>query len=260
MATQVHHEVSTMGTVITLDLFDAAGVSTAAIDALEEAERLLRSADRTFSTWDAASPMSRVRRGELDLADAPSVIAAVLETCRDLVVLTEGYFDPWSLPGGVDPTGYVKGWAAAEALAVLEATGVAGAIVNAAGDVCCSGHPSGESAFRVGIVNPFAPGELCAVVRCTAAIATSGTYERGAHLHDPHLGQPKARVASASVTGPDLGMADAFATALAVAGPPLLEVVAELAGYEAMCIGDDGELSATPGFPFDGVVPRNPTA
>ena len=52
----------------------------------------------------------------------------------------------------------------------------------------------------------------------TGAIATSGTYERGAHLIDPHTRRPATRLASASVTGPDLGLADALATAVAVAG------------------------------------------
>ena len=44
-----------------------------------------------------------------------------------------------------------------------------------------------------------------------------GDLRRGEHLIDPWSGKPAARVASATVTGPDLGLADALATALAVA-------------------------------------------
>jgi thiamine biosynthesis lipoprotein len=88
------------------------------------------------------------------------------------------------------------------------------------------------------------------VVYLTDAIATSGTYERGHHLIDPHTGRPGARAASASVTGPDLGLADALATAVAVAGPPGLDLVEALDGYEALIIALDGSRRWTRHFPF----------
>ena len=50
------------------------------------------------------------------------------------------------------------------------------------------------------------------------AIATSGTYERGAHIRDPHTGLIAIGARSATVIGPDGGLADALATALIVAG------------------------------------------
>ena len=88
-------------------------------------------------------------------------------------------------------------------------------------------------------------------------IATSGTYERGEHLIDPHSGRRAARAASASVTGPDLGLADALATAVAVAGEPGLALVDELDGYEAFVInptaaGDGHGDSRSPGPKRDG--------
>ena len=45
------------------------------------------------------------------------------------------------------------------------------------------------------------------------AVATSGAYERGAHIVDPRTGEPPAGVLSVTVLGPDLGTADAYATA-----------------------------------------------
>jgi thiamine biosynthesis lipoprotein ApbE len=42
------------------------------------------------------------------------------------------------------------------------------------------------------------------------------------------------------VTGPDLGLADALATALAVAGAPGLDLIEALDGYEALIIAPDG--------------------
>ena len=112
----------------------------------------------------------------------------------------------------------MKGWAAQRALSAFRASGVCGAIVNAAGDIASFGSLVPGRPFRIGIADPFAPGRLAEVAYLSGAIATSGTYERGDHLIDPHSGQAAARAASASVTGPDLGLADAFATAMAVAG------------------------------------------
>ena len=77
------------------------------------------------------------------------------------------------------------------------------------------------------------------MVKLSGAIATSGTYERGAHSSIPGRAAG-TRAASASVTGPDLGQADALATALAVAGPGELSMIERLDGYEALVASVDG--------------------
>ena len=53
-----------------------------------------------------------------------------------------------------------------------------------------------------------------------AAVATSATYERGAHIVDPRTGQPTTDLASVTVVGPDLTNVDAYATAIFVMGLP----------------------------------------
>ncbi len=153
------------------------------------------------------------------------------------------------MPGGVDPTGYVKGWAAQRALAALAMPGVTGAIVNAAGDIAAFGRPGTGRPFRVAIVDPSDRRRLTVSSSSAAAIATSGTYERGEHLSDPRTGQRTARAASASVTGPDLGLADALATALAVAGAAGLAFIEPIEGYEGFIIGYDGSWKWTANFP-----------
>ena len=45
------------------------------------------------------------------------------------------------------------------------------------------------------------------------AVATSGAYERGAHIVDPRTARPPRGLLSVTVCGPDLGTADAYATA-----------------------------------------------
>ena len=129
-------------------------------------------------------------------------------------------------------------------------SGAPGAMVNAAGDIASFGQlPTGQP-FRIGIADPAAPRRLAEIVELTGAVATSGSYERGPHLIDPHSGLPAARVASASVTGPDLGLADALATGLAVAGPEGLAFVEAIAGFAGLTIGFDGSRQSTPGFPL----------
>ena len=80
----------------------------------------------------------------------------MLEECRRLRELSRGWFDPWAMPGGVDPTGYVKGWAAQCCLALLAPSGASGILVNAAGDLAAAGHPPGAAAWRIGIAEPSA--------------------------------------------------------------------------------------------------------
>lgn len=240
-----------MGTIVTFDLFDDRGFHDAAVSQVfAKAAQLLEHVDEVFSTWKPESAVSRLRNGQLDLSSVPDEVSEVLELCQRAKAITLGWFDPWSMPGGVDPTGYVKGWAAQRALGVLVGLGAQGAIVNAAGDVAVSGRPGDSSAFQVGIVNPFDTKRLACVAKVRSSIATSGDYERGAHLFDPFSGVHRARLASATVCGDDLGLADALATALVVGGEEVLRTVEQLDGYEAFAVRRDRSWTATNNFPM----------
>jgi thiamine biosynthesis lipoprotein len=87
------------------------------------------------------------------------------------------------------------------------------------------------------------------VVAADGAVATSGTYERGEHVLDPHTGAPARGAVSATVCGPDLAVADALATGLVAAGEAGFEPVRR-AGYEALIVQPDGATAHTDGFPF----------
>lgn len=246
-----------MGTVVSLAIDPGPDALPAALWlAVAEARAGLHRADAVFSTWKPESPLSRLRRGELGVRDCPAEVAEVLELCEQVRDQSGGWFDPWAAPGGVDPTGLVKGWAAARALRVIAdaGAGVAGAMISAGGDVATVGLGPGGGAWRVGIADPWKrPDALAAVVEVegAGAVCTSGTYERGLHLFDPNLGgQPGARALSATVTGPDLAVADGLATALAVGGDAALAVIDGLAGYEGWIIRPDGTDAATPGWRF----------
>ena len=234
-----------MGTVVSFSLIDAPASSR---EALEAACAELHRIDELFSTFKPDSSISRLRRGELDPGELPADVAEVLAQCRSAREITGGWFDPWAMPGGVDPSGLVKGWAVERAGAILRAGGVRSALINGGGDIACFGRPPGEGPWRIGIRHPWRADALAAIVECdVGAVATSGTYERGEHLIDPHTGAHQAALASATVIGADLALADALATALAVAGPGLLSCVLELDGYEAHLVGWDGAEHTTPG-------------
>ena len=81
-----------------------------------------------------------------------------------------------------------------------------------------------------------------------AAVATSGAYERGEHIRDPRTGRAPAGVESVTVVGPDLGTADAYATAAFALGAEGPAWTAGLDGYEAMTIVPGDRVLSTPGF------------
>lgn len=244
-----------MGTVVTFDLFDDRVLNDHVIArAFRNAATLLHEIDRIFSTWKLESPMSRLRRSEIDLGETPEPLRSVLQQCLVAKDISGGWFDPWSMPGGIDPTGFVKGWAAQEALQQLLVAGASGTIVNAAGDIALDGSPDGHSPFRIGIVNPFNTASLAGVVEVSTSIATSGAYERGDHLFNPFSGEATTALASATVSGADLGLCDALATALVVGGHDVRRRIEALDGYEAMLIGYDKSIECTSAF---GLVERS---
>lgn len=241
-----------MGTVVTFDAYflDDAPNDTHDESGLAGAVADLHYVDRLFSTWRRDSPLSRLRRRDEGLAAMPSEIHSVLAACLSARALSGGWFDPWKVPGGVDPTGYVKGWAAQRALQRFVRPTMLGAIVNAAGDIATYGAPAPGQPFRIGITDPAAPNRIASVVESPGALATSGAYERGNHLIDPFSGEALTRCASASVCGEDLGLCDALATGLCVGAEAALSSIEALDGYEALLIGFDGALRWTPLFPF----------
>ena len=239
------HVERVMGTAVSFDVRH--GTTRAVADAC----RILRRADAVFSTWEPDSPMSRLRRGDLSVGDAPGEIAEVLDLCAEAKRLSGGWFDPWGMPGGVDPTGLVKGWAAQQAADTLREAGAKAGMVNAAGDIVTFGEPEPGRPWRLGIRDPRAPDQIGWVVAARdGAIATSAAYERGDHVVDPHTGRPARAALSATVTGPDLALADALATGLFAAGVAGLPLIDALPGYDALVVEPGGDARVTHEFPL----------
>jgi thiamine biosynthesis lipoprotein len=239
-----------MGTIVSFDVRLEGVAHDAASAAIRAACAVLDEDDRTFSTWKPNSSIMRLQRGELTLRDAPAVVTEVVDRCLDARAASNGWFDPWAFEGGFDPTGLVKGWSAMRALEVLRAHGVEHALVNAAGDIATMGRPAPDRTWTVGVRDPGDASRIYFALEDPGCVATSGLYERGAHVLDPHTRLPPTEAISATVVGPDLGLVDALATALLCAGTHGLQLLDLLDEHEGCIVLADGTLRATPGFPF----------
>jgi FAD:protein FMN transferase len=237
-----------MGMPIIVDVRDEA---VSAPD-LEPVFAWFREVDRTFSTFKSDSEISRLNRDELSIHAACADVRDVLQRCESLRVETDGAFDVRAASSGIDPSGYVKGWSVDRAGALLRELGAANFSINAGGDVLLAGGALPEPRWRVGVQHPLRRDRLAKVVEGSElAVATSGAYERGGHVVDVGTGLPAAGVLSVTVTGPELGTADAFATAAYACGEGAARWTRTLPerGYEALTILAGGQVLSTPGFP-----------
>jgi len=249
-----------MGMPISIHLRGKGVDSPMVAGVVEDAFDLLREADRLFSTYRDDSEVNRIRRGELDPANADPLAQQVIALCRQAGELTKGAFTD-QLPDdqGVlrfDPTGLVKGWAADRAANRLaELSGLAFCL-NAGGDVVVGGTESGTetdvevngglrqskggsgAVWRVGIEDPRDRSQVAQVVELHhGGVATSGTAARGAHLYDPNAQTFVDRGGSVTIVGPSLMWADVWATALFVGPKSLMLRFSEVAGdYRAISL------------------------
>jgi len=239
-----------MGTVASIHVHDdaPAGVVHAAIDeALAEMDRL----EAMFSTFRDDSVVSAVNRGERSVLDGPAEVIDVLDACTWLEQVTGGAFrarrpEP---PFLIDPAGFVKGWATERASAALERAGLHRWCFSVGGDLIARGRSRSDRPWRIAVANPLRGGEVVASIALSdAAVATSGTSERGHHLWDGRRAGPATDLASLTVIGPHLTWADAFATAAFALGGDGVPWVEQLEGYEALSIDAGGRLEATTGI------------
>lgn len=205
-----------MGIPMSIDVRDDVDARPAA----ERAFRALREADRRFSTY---RPDSEVSRANV----SPEHHARFSDDFREVVAIGEaaardsgGAFRIRRPDGSWDLDGVVKGWAAARAARELHAAGLRHFCLNAGGDVAVSGSPGDGRPWSVGVRSPYESTAMLAVLQVAdAAVATSGAYERGAHIVDGRDGSPAAGLLSATVVADDLTIADVLATTVFAMGP-----------------------------------------
>jgi thiamine biosynthesis lipoprotein len=243
------YQVETWGTVILIELSSQKVSEVKLAVAAKEAEEFLFKVDQLFSTYRDESQVNALRAEKLNIADAHPLVKEVWERCLQAREITGGAFDPWQVEGGFDPSGFVKGWAADKCGEIFNNFGIKNSLVNAAGDISVRG-----GLLTDGVVGPWPlqirnPEKFDEVVKDipmhNGAVATSGVGEKGSHIRDPFTGLIAIGALSATVIGPDGGMAEALATALVVAGKDGAGWFSkpELADYSAFVIDRHSDTS-----------------
>ena len=217
------YEIEVWGTVLYIAAISTTLDKSAIDAAIEDVKKFVFEVDEVFSTYKSESVISKLRRGEIEVGGCSDDVIEVWNACGAAAEISDGAFNPWAVSGGFDPSGYVKGWAADCVAEMLVAAGVEHVQVNAAGDLALRGGFLTQEGviepWNIGVVNPDNRQEVLRIFEIhDGAIATSGTYERGAHIVDPHSELVAIGAKSATVIGPDGGLADAMATALMVNG------------------------------------------
>jgi FAD:protein FMN transferase len=240
-----------VGTSLDLDLWSGspAVAEHAALALLDEIERLTG----ILSTRDPGSEISRLdetprRRPSADLA---AVLDAYDEwehrTLGAVSISTRGN----DTSRNVDALGkaYILDRAAAVA---ADVSGIDGVLLNIGGDIVVRGR-----SVDIEIIDPAAwqdnANPLTRVRLCDQAIATSGSYARGAHLVDARTGQLVRMASGASVIGPTALEANALATMLCVSkADEGMRLVEQTPGAEAIRINLDGRILRSSRFaPFE---------
>lgn len=251
-----------MGTVISLALPVGTTRATPDVLLLEDAtaavERVFTGLDATFSLYRPDSEASRMARGEVTLRDASAAFRARFEDATGWRLLTEGFFTPERPDGVLDLSGIIKGYAIGQASSALESAGIEDWCLNAGGDVLVSGSPAPGTGtpWLAGIVDPQDRGALLSGFPLggtgrLAALATSGTAERGDHIWRSGPGRTEFRrneFRQVSVAAADIVTADVLATAVVSGGRRMLDWATDSWDVEVLAVLGSGELLATPGF------------
>ena len=162
----------------------------------------------------------------------------------------------------LDLGGIAKGFAADEALKVMQDHGINSALINASGDLAASDPPPGQKGWKVGVapLKADAPPSVTLLL-ANSGVATSGDAfqfveidgKRYSHIFDPHTGMPLTRPSSVTVTATNGCRADAWASAFSVLSPKQAErQVIKTPGIEYFVVeSEDGSVQTrrSKGFP-----------
>ena len=145
-----------------------------------------------------------------------------------------------------------KGYAADKCRELLKASGVAGGIVNASGDLSSWGQQISGKAWAIGINNPFKTRSVVKVLKLkTGSVSTSGSYEKYAeidgrrysHIINPKTGYPSTGLTSVTITGPNAEFANALSTSIMVLGVKEgIELIKAFPQYKYVFITDTARI------------------
>ncbi len=201
--------------------------------------------DRSFDELErAAAPVSR-RRARW----TPPPALTDIEIDGDVVRLPAGLT--------IDPGGIGKGFAADLVTEELMGAGADGVLVNLGGDLRVRGIGPDGTGWTVDLDHERLDGPLARIGLADGAVATSTTLRRrwigpdgpAHHLIDPRTGRPSTSDIDHAVAIAGHGwMAEIMAKAVLLRGRPHQFDIVGGTGAEALSVGVDGSIAATPGF------------
>lgn len=199
---------------------------------LAEARRVFEESGGAFDATVGALMEGFALRGEGARGEAARDELKTPWGCGDLL-LDEGRRRVRFARSGLrlDLGGIAKGRALDLAVELLRDHGVERALIHGGtSTVVGLGAPLGEPAWRVALgPGPAAPVALLHDSALAVSRALSRRGPDGGHLIDPRHGRPLARESTAAVVAPRASTADAWSTALCVAGEACPALPAELA-------------------------------
>lgn len=228
-----------MGIPMSIDVRDAGDPAAAA----GRAFAVLREADERFSAYRPGSELSRVNARGGDLAGTSDAFREVVALGSAMADASGSAFRVRRPDGRWDLDGVVKGWAADRAARVLAGHGLHDYCLNAGGDVAVAGSPGDDRPWHVAVRSPESADTMLAVLEATdGGVATSGAYERGAHIVDGRTDEPATGLRSATVVADDLTTADLLATAVFALGPHGVRWALGHGARAVLAVAADGTL------------------
>lgn len=200
--------------------------------------------DNRFSPYKATSELSKLWRGAIKERDSSPDMQYIISECKKYEKLTDGYFSP-NFAKRFNPTGYVKAWCIQRMVDYLKSENIEIYLINAGGDIVAASN--GTHKWDIAIANPFNTAEPIASLNVdNLCIATSGSYERGSHIINPHNGEAATELASVTIFGPKIENADVFATAVYAMGEEKgITFIKTQKAYNAIIVRPDGTITTT---------------
>jgi thiamine biosynthesis lipoprotein len=231
---------------------------------LSQAQEVSRQSDGAFDvTVGPLVKLWRKARHQHKLPDADKLAAArALVGWRNVQLDTEKRTVKLLKRGmQLDLGGIAKGYAADEALAVLQKHGLDRALVAAGGDIVVSGPPPDAEGWKIAIATLPGEKDPGRLVLHHAAVSTSGDAEqfaeiegkRYSHIVDPRTGLGLVGRMSATVVAPKGIMSDSLTKVVAVLGPEKgVRIIEANKGTSARMVrknGDEFETTVSKDFP-----------
>ncbi len=201
-----------------------------------------------FNSFDEFSYISKINRGEIKEKDWHPLVKEIITLAEKTKKETDGYFE-YLRDGKYELLGIVKGFAIHQACNLLKEKGLKNFLVEIAGDIEVAGLNEKGEKWKIGIRNPFNKDEIIKVLSVTnAGIATSGNYERGEHIYNPHTGKMATDISSLTVIAKNALEADRFSTPFFAEGKSSIYKLEQMEDFEGYMVYNNKEAVSTTGL------------